>query len=104
MIHAQEYATVEKKKTAPIEPAFKSMYADVTHLEDAKNGDVVDSNDVKYSAIAGTRSAPVSFESLFHGNPGPTVVPRKIHTGQNTIMMHLYVELSFIPLPTTPGI
>ena len=62
------YANVdlkEKKMAGLIEPdtGLKSMYSDVQHLNDTTggDGDVIDSNDVKYSAIAWTKSALVCF-------------------------------------------
>lgn len=46
---------------APEVTGSKSMYADVKHTTTG-DVDVLDSNDVKYSAIAGTRSVPVSLK------------------------------------------
>ena len=44
---------------------LKSMYADVQHTT-TSDVDTIDSNDVKYSAIAGTRSGPVSLCMVTH--------------------------------------
>ena len=56
------YSIDQKKNKMPalIEPG--STYVDVKHLEDTTTREVavVDTNDVKYSAISATRSAPVS--------------------------------------------
>ena len=62
-IAIQVYATVDIS-TKNMTSLSKSMYTDVKHIENTtvRDVNVIDSNDVKYSAIAGTRSAPVSLD------------------------------------------
>ena len=66
VLKIQEYAAIDPKKKrmmlAPTEykvTGLKSTHADVQHTT-TSDVDTIDSNDVKYAAIAGTRSIPVN--------------------------------------------